>query len=80
MKNKIWFRKRKGLFSKDLGYGWMPVSWEGYAMIFLFIIVNLAGMLYFKFPYAEGSIVKFMIILISSIILFSIIAKIKTKK
>jgi len=80
MKNKIWFRKRKGLFSKDLGYGWMPVSWEGYAMIFLFILVNILGVLYFRFPYAEGSTVNFFIILISSIIIFSIIAKYKTKK
>lgn len=79
-KNKIWFRKRKGLFSKDLGYGWMPVSWQGYAMIFLFILINLLGILYFGFPYRENSVVNFFITLILSIIIFSIIAKNKTKK
>jgi hypothetical protein len=79
-KNKIWFRKRKGLFSKDLGYGWVPVSWEGNAMILLFILINVVGNIYFGFPYKENSIVNFMIILISSIIIFSIIARYKTKK
>jgi hypothetical protein len=79
-KNKIWFRKRKGLFSKDLGYGWMPVSWEGNIIILLFILVNILGVLYFGFPYRENSIVNFFITLILSIVIFSIIAKYKTKK
>jgi len=80
MKNKFWFRKRKVLFSKDLGYGWVPISWQGYLIIFLFLLVNLFGNIYFGFPYAEGSIIKFAIILISSIIIFSMIARYKTKK
>ncbi|MFA5071658.1 MAG: hypothetical protein WC511_04855 [Candidatus Pacearchaeota archaeon] len=79
-KNKIWFRKRKGIFSKDLGYGWVPVSWEGNIMILLFILVNVVGDIYFGFPYKENSIINFMITLVASIIIFSIIAKYKTKK
>ena len=39
MKNKYWFRKRKGLFTKDLGWGWAPISWEGWIVTFLFIII-----------------------------------------
>ena len=51
MANKYWFRKRKGLFTKDLGYGWMPISWEGglfvtgvvlyIAMSSILIVMNL---------------------------------------
>jgi hypothetical protein len=79
-KNKVWFRKRKRLFSKDLGYGWVPVSWEGYVMILLFILINVFGNIYFGFPYKENSIMNFFITLILSIIIFSMIAKYKTKK
>lgn len=31
--SKYWFRKRRGLFTKDLGWGWIPISWEGWAVI-----------------------------------------------
>ncbi len=31
--NKYWFRKRRGLFSKDLGWGWVPITWEGWAVV-----------------------------------------------
>jgi len=79
-KNKVWFRKRKGLFSKDLGYGWVPISWQGNVIILLFILINVVGNIYFGFPYKENSIVNFFITLILSIIIFSIIAKSKTKK
>jgi hypothetical protein len=79
-KNKIWFRKRKGIRSKDLGYGWVPISWQGNLMIFLFILINVVGNIYFGFPYAENSVAKFFAILGISIILFAIIAKYKTRK
>lgn len=80
MKNKFWFRKRKGLFSKDLGYGWIPISWQGSVVIFLFILANIVGNIYFGFPYAKNSIAIFFAMLGTSIIIFSIIAKFKTKK
>jgi hypothetical protein len=79
MKKKFWFRKRKGLFSKDLGYGWVPVSWEGNITILLFILANIVGNIYFGFPYAENSVIKFLFMLGFSMILFAIIAKFKTK-
>lgn len=31
--NKYWFRKRRGLFSPDLGWGWTPISWEGWTLV-----------------------------------------------
>lgn len=31
--SKYWFRKRKGIMTKDMGYGWVPISWQGYAVI-----------------------------------------------
>jgi hypothetical protein len=80
MKNKFWFRKRKGLFSKDLGYGWVPISWQGSLTILLFILANVVGNIYFGFPYAENSVAKFFAMLGISIISFAIIAKFKTKK
>ena len=39
---KYWFRKRRGLFTKDFGWGWMPISREGWLFasgIILYIIV-----------------------------------------
>lgn len=80
MKNKFWFRKRKGLFSRDLGWGWVPISWQGTVTVLLFILVNIAGNIYFGFPYAENSVGIFLAILGVSIILFAIIAKFKTRK
>ena len=35
---EYWFRKRKGLFTKDLGWGWVPISAEGWILTALFII------------------------------------------
>ena len=31
--NQYWFRKRRGLFSPDLGWGWTPISWEGWLLV-----------------------------------------------
>lgn len=31
--NKYWFRKRQGLNSKDYGWGWVPITWEGWMLI-----------------------------------------------
>ena len=42
---RYWFRKRKGLMSKDMGWGWMPISWEGWAVIAVFIAILLLSSL-----------------------------------
>lgn len=38
---KPWFRKRRGLFSPDLGWGYVPISWEGWVSILVFIGIVL---------------------------------------
>ena len=39
--SQYWFRKRQGLLSKDLGWGWVPISWEGWLATIVFLIVIL---------------------------------------
>ena len=80
MKNKFWFRKRRGLFSRDLGWGWVPISWQGNVTILLFILANIVVNIYSGFPYAGNSVAIFLTMLGLSIILFAIIANSKTKK
>jgi len=81
MRDKYWFRKRRGLFSKDLGYGWVPISWQGYVMTVIFLLILISSSFYFNL-YKGGidSGIKFIILLVVSIIIFALIAKSKTKK
>ena len=41
--NKYWFRKRQGLKSKDLGWGWVPITWEGWALVLALVAVIFAS-------------------------------------
>lgn len=42
--NKYWFRKRRGIISKDLGWGWVPISWEGWCLVVAFILlIGISG-------------------------------------
>jgi len=44
--NKYWFRKRRGLFTWDMGWGWIPISWEGWLLLAMyFIAIFSAGIL-----------------------------------
>jgi len=36
--NKYWFRKRQGLTSNDHGWGWVPISWEGWTLALVLIL------------------------------------------
>jgi len=36
-----WFRKRKGIRSKDLGYGFVPISREGWLSTLVFVLFIL---------------------------------------
>ena len=49
--NKYWFRKRAGLKSKDLGWGWVPVSWEGW----LVVVLMIAGVFADSLQFAQAS-------------------------
>lgn len=68
---KYWFRKRKGLFSGDLGWGWIPISWEGWLIILGFI-----GAFYWMFTKTDFN--KW-ITLVVIIIIFAFIADLKTE-
>jgi len=79
MVNKYWFRKRKGLFAKsesligfDLGWGWTPISIEGWGitLLFIFILINFVTM--------KG--IMGWIYFLSLFSLFIYIAYIKTEK
>lgn len=79
--NKSWFRKRRGLFSPDLGYGWIPISWEGYVTVLSLILINAFSVFYFRlYSGREDSIIKFFSVLALSVIVFCAIAISKTKK
>ena len=41
-----WFRKRKGLFSRDLGWGWTPISREGWLFVIIVIFYAVLSSLY----------------------------------
>jgi uncharacterized membrane protein YbhN (UPF0104 family) len=78
--NRYWFRKRKGLFSQELGWGFIPISIEG--SVCYIILFCLIGFLFFHFnlidpTFYEG--IYFTIALILVLITFSYIAKFKTK-
>ncbi len=78
--NKFWFRSRKGIKSKDVGWGLVPISWEGVLMgIVLFILVALSA---FYFDLANATLSQglyFLITLLVLLVMFSLIARKKTK-
>ena len=44
-KSQYWFRKRRGLVWPDLGWGWFPISWEGW----LLVVLNVVSILFIAF-------------------------------
>lgn len=48
--SKYWFRKREGLQSKDRGYGWVPITWQGWLVVsFLLVFILIATILFAVF-------------------------------
>ena len=80
--NKYWFRKRKGLFTKDLGYGWVPISWEGWAVLLgCLTVIVLAS---FSFDLYGGSTtffqgIGFAIVVIAVIVFGAFVSNLKVK-
>ena len=73
--SKYWFRKRKGAFSKDLGWGWIPISWEGWFVVLIFIGVTILSGYYFSL--ASASIwqgLGFLFTLLITILIFGYFA------
>ncbi|MFA4960070.1 MAG: hypothetical protein WC548_00200 [Candidatus Pacearchaeota archaeon] len=74
-----WFRKRNGIFSKDIGYGWIPITWQGYILLIIFLAINFFSVFYFDIPKGNlDSILSFFVVLFLSIFIFIVIATKKT--
>ena len=77
---KYWFRKRRGLLSPDLGWGWVPISKEGWFVVIafiLFIIINQFIIIYFVKDETNLAITMITMV-VSSIVIVSIICHNKT--
>ena len=69
---QYWFRKRRGITSRDLGYGWIPISSEGWIMTLVFIIV-----LYGLTKYYEG--IHLVLAMLIGVFVFAYFADKRTK-
>jgi hypothetical protein len=77
---RYWFRKREGLKSKDLGWGYMPISWEGYLAVI--VLIGLIIVAFFIFNLVDAKVwqgIGFAITVIILIIGFVFFAKSRTK-
>ena len=62
-----WFRRRKGLFTKDMGYGYMPINKEGvFLIIFMMIMIAIEAYFFISVKYTA---ISFIIALAITIIL-----------
>jgi hypothetical protein len=78
---KYWFRKRKGIFSKDLGYGWVPITWQGCLIIIIVIGLAIFSAMYFDLMHADiSSGLGFLLSLIILMLALSNLADKKTEK
>ncbi len=78
--NKHWFRKRKGLMTKDLGWGWRPITWEGHLTTAGFVALILVA--FFIFDLYKATLnqgIGFIVALAVLILIFSLIANKKTE-
>lgn len=64
---KLWFKR------KHYGWGWYPVSWEGWLVVLVFIVLLLINGFYFSFNASSGTPSLFNIIIFLIIIIISII-------
>lgn len=82
MKNKkYWFRKREGINSKDMGYGWVPISWQGVLAVLFFVAVAVFAANYFEISSGGlSAFLKFVATLIGAMIILTIIAWFKSRR
>jgi hypothetical protein len=69
--DKYWFRKRRGIKSRDAGWGWVPITWEGWlTLIVLIILIGIVGFVMGVFS-DEVSIANVQLfLLVSGILVF----------
>jgi hypothetical protein len=71
-----WFRNNKGFIVNSK----VPISWQGYVTLILFLLLNFYSVFYFKIPF--GSIddtLGFFVVLLLSSFVFLVIARKKTR-
>jgi len=76
----FWFRKRAGLVSRDAGWGWIPIRWEGWVALGVLIGINVFAAQYFDLANAsfkQGS--SFGVVFLLSLFVFIEIAQRKTR-
>ena len=80
--SKYWFRKRRGLFSKDLGWGWVPISWEGWVVVLgSLAVIVLAS---FSFDLYSGTTtffqgIAFAVVVVAVFIFGAYLSNLKTR-
>ena len=79
--SQYWFRKRRGLFSRDLGWGWTPISLEGWLVV-LGMILYFALISFVTFSQNAGVDVgiDFLIHIFFAILIVCAIAHLKTER
>ena len=80
--NKYWFRKRRGLFTKDLGWGWIPISWEGWMVIAACIGLILLSSWAFDLPDGTTTVlqsVAFIVSIVGIIALSAYVSHLKVR-
>lgn len=55
MKNKIWFKRKK------YGFGWYPVSWQGWLTILIWVILFVFTISYFDHEWLKNLIIVFIL-------------------
>jgi hypothetical protein len=77
--SKYWFRARKGLLSKDLGWGWIPLTWQGVVMYLILFGLILFYIFYFNLANASaGQVVGFLFAVLVTVLVFGYFADKKT--
>ena len=81
--SKYWFRKRQGIESKDLGWGWVPISWEGWLVVVGFIGLIVAVAIVFSVTIGNNlsilASIAFLCSLVGLVVLLSYIAHLKVR-
>lgn len=82
MGNRYWFRRRRGLRSRDLGWGYVPISREGYLIVIFFVLAVISAVSYSFYYFGDSfeSTIWITVSIAVSIIAIVIIGEIKSKK
>lgn len=74
--NNYWFRYRRGLMSKDLGYGFVPISWQGWIVVSFFVGLIFLYVLFQDLNDNEN-VIKYLFLIFGSLIIVILISWLK---